>query len=144
MVKIRPLVQSDFPAWLELWNGNNEGHKDPAVTTETWSRLMDDGSGVCGLCAEDEGALTGLVHYILHPTTGSLNPAGYMQDVYVDPAARGKGVARKLVEAVAKQGKTEKWARLYWIAQEENEAAQALYKKFGTKLNFTVHAMAMK
>lgn len=143
-VRVRPLVQDDFAAWLPLWDGNNDGQRDMDVTSQTWARLMDSNSAVFGFGAEDSGCLIGLVHYILHPTTGSMGDACYMQDVYVDPAVRGKGAGRKLVEAVAAQGKKEGWARLYWIAEADNEAAQALYKDFGVKLNFTVHAMIVK
>lgn len=138
-IKIRPLEQKDFPAWLPLWDGNNQGHKNPDVTTETWARIIDKDTQVFGLCAEDNGKLLGLVHYVLHPTTGSLNPAAYMQDVYVDPAHRKKGIARKLVEAVIEHGKREKWARLYWLAEKDNKPAQELYKSLGTQLDFTLH-----
>lgn len=140
------MQNDDFPAWLPLWNGNNQGHKDDAVTTETWTRLIDPQAQVFGLVAQDQssGALLGLVHYILHPTTGAIAPACYMQDVFVDTAARGRGIGRKLVGAVADIGRKEKWARLYWFAEQNNEAAQALYKKFGVKLNFSLHGMSLK
>ena len=38
---------------------------------------------------EDGDALLGMIQYVLHPTTGAINDACYMQDVYVDPAHRG-------------------------------------------------------
>ena len=88
--------------------------------------------------------MVGLVHYVLHPTTGAVAPVCYMQDVYVDPAQRGKGIARKLVKAVALQGKKEGWARMYWLAETSNEAAQGLYKDIGSKLDFTLHILPMK
>lgn len=142
-MNIRPLVTDDFPQWLPLWDGNNQGQRDTAVTSETWSRLIDEAAHVYGLGAFEGEEMRGLVHYILHPTTGSIAYACYMQDVYVDPAHRKKGIAKALVKAVAKRGKEEKWSRLYWIAEADNEAAQALYKDIGVKLDFTLHVMSL-
>lgn len=141
MTQIRSLQQSDFPAWLPLWDGNNLTQRNEAVTTQTWGRLIDPESTVCGLGAVKGDTLIGLVHYVLHPTTGAIEPVCYMQDVYVDPAYRGQGIARKLVKAVALQGKKEGWARMYWLAESTNEAAQGLYKDIGVKLDFTLHIL---
>jgi ribosomal protein S18 acetylase RimI-like enzyme len=139
-VKIRAIENRDFPDWLPLWDGNNLGIRDEAVTAETWARLTDPDFPVRGLVAEEDGKLVGLVHYIEHPTTGSLKNVCYMQDVYVDPARRRSGIARKLIRALEGAGKG-RWARIYWLAESENEAAQALYKALGVKLDFTLHMM---
>ncbi len=141
-VKIRAVENRDFPDWLPLWDGNNLGTRDEAVTSETWSRLIDSNSSVHGLVAEDGGKLIGLLHYITHPTTGSLKDVCYMQDVYVDPERRQKGIAKKLIKELAIIGQKQKnWARIYWLAEEDNIAAQKLYETIGVKMNFTLHMM---
>ena len=143
-LKIRTIENRDFPDWLPLWDGNNLGTRDEAVTSETWSRLTDPEFPVHGLVAESNGKLVGLLHYIEHPTTGSLKDVCYMQDVYVEPAQRQKGIARALLNELAIIGqKNKKWTRIYWLAEEDNEAAQKLYETIGTKLNFTLHMMAL-
>ena len=53
----------------------------------------------------------------------------YLQDLFVDPALRGRGVARALIEAVAKAALERGAERLYWLTQEHNAAARALYDK---------------
>ncbi|MBX2835119.1 MAG: GNAT family N-acetyltransferase [Micavibrio sp.] len=143
MVRVRPLDSNDFPNWLPLWDANNLGTRNEAVTSETWTRLNDPASKVCGIVAEKNGALVGLVHYVLHPTTGAINDVCYMQDVYVDEAHRGKGIARKMVQALAAEGRKQKWARLYWLAESKNEAAAALYKNLGVKLDFDLYMMGL-
>ena len=143
MVKIRPLKQNDFPNWLPLWDGNNQGQRNEDVTAQTWSRLIDPGAGVHGLGAFDGEAMLGLVHYILHPSTGTLEPICYMQDVYVAPEHRKQGIARRLVREVAKIGERENWARMYWLAETANEPAQKLYKNIGVKLDFTLHILPL-
>ena len=141
-LKIRAIENRDFPDWLPLWDGNNLGQRDEEVTSETWSRLTDSNSAVHGLVAEKDGELVGLLHYIIHPTTGSLKDVCYMQDVYTNPDHRNQGVARALIEQLAKIGKN-KWARIHWFAESDNDAAQHLYQTLGVKLNFTLHVMKL-
>ena len=141
MTQIRPLHPTDFPEWLPLWNGNNLGQTNEAITTSTWTRLIDEDSPVHGLCAVNGNTLVGIVQYVLHPTTGAIDPVCYMQDVYVASAHRGKGIGRKLVKALAAHGKKENWNRMYWLAESSNEPAQALYKTLGIKLDFTLHVL---
>ena len=141
MAVIRSLSPEDFPVWLKLWNGNNGGVENEAITTNTWMRLIDTQSPVHGLIIEDKGAPAGLVHYVLHPVTGSLQPVCYMQDLYVEPAHRRHGLARAMVKELARLCTQEQWARLYWLAEQTNEAAQNLYKTLGVKLDFTLHVV---
>ena len=138
-ITIRPLQLNDFPSWLPLWNANNLGHRNEIVTTETWSRLTNDHNPVCGICALKNGEMVGLVHYILHPTTGSIENACYMQDVFVHEDHRSQGIAKKMIVDLIEIGKKEKWSRLYWLADASDDAAQALYKNIGVKMNFTLH-----
>ena len=139
---IRPLEQDDYEKWLPLWDGNNLGHRDAAVTAKTWERLCDpDNTVMNGLCAMMGGEMFGIVHYILHPTTGQLNPVCYMQDVYVDPEHRRKGVGRRLVDEVTQIGSKEKWGRMYWITPEDNLEAKAMYENFGIKLDFSFYVL---
>src|SRR5690606_34914997 len=94
---IRPLQDEDFAQWLPLWDGNNQNTRDDAVTKETWSRMQNSGYPVFGIGAFFDDRLVGILHYVLHPTTGSVKLVGYMQDVYVDPDFRNRGIARALV-----------------------------------------------
>lgn len=141
-LSIRPLSQDDYQQWLPLWDGNNLGHRNEAVTAETWRRLMDPHYPVFGLGAYEEKKLTGILHYVLHPTTGGIQPVCYLQDLYVDPAFRRKGIARALILEVADIGKKAKWTRIYWLSEKNNEAARNLYKNIGIGVdNFTLHVL---
>lgn len=143
-MKIRPIHSDDFGAWLPLWNANNLGHINEPVTTQTWMRLTDETAQVCGLVAENKGELVGLLQYVLHPTTGSIEPVCYMQDVFVTPERRSQGIARKMIAELERIGKREAWNRIYWLAEANNEAAQALYKSLGQKMDFTLHILPVK
>lgn len=140
---IEPPKAADYDGWLMLWDANNQGLRNEEVTAETWRRLNDPDSPVCGLVARVNGHVAGLVHYILHPTTGHIAPVCYMQDVFVAPLFRRQGIARCMIEELAMTGRKKKWARLYWLAESSNEAAQQLYRDFGVKLNFSLHVMPL-
>ena len=140
---IDDIKPDDFDAWRKLWDANNLGHKNEAVTRETWNRLLNPVYPVHGLVARMDGKIAGLVHYVLHPVTGHIEPVAYMQDLYVDPAFRRQGVARALVEQLAVLGKREGWARLYWLAEGENARAQALYRNLGVRLDFSLHILPL-
>ncbi|MCK5384448.1 MAG: GNAT family N-acetyltransferase [Alphaproteobacteria bacterium] len=139
---IRPLVLEDYSKWLPLWNGNNLGQHNEDVTAKTWERLCDPkNTQVNGLAADMGGRLLGITHYILHPTTGHINQVCYMQDVYVDPAHRRKGIAKRMVEELTKIAVREKWARMYWLTQTGNLEAKAMYESFGVKLDFSFYVL---
>lgn len=139
MFKIRGVQSSDYAEWLPLWQANNDGKDKPAVTKETWVRLMDSGSPVNGLVAVRADKIAGLLHYVLHPTTGSIEPICYMQDLYVAPTHRRHGAAKALVLELVKIGNKAGWNRLYWLAEKKNVAAQNLYKTLGLPLDFSLH-----
>jgi ribosomal protein S18 acetylase RimI-like enzyme len=143
-MEIAPLQQQDYTDWLPLWRANMEHSVTDDVTVETWRRICDPASPVKGLRARNaEGALIGICHYVLHPTTGNIKMIAYMQDLYVHPDHRRKGIARKLVTYLAALGTAQGWARIYWLAEGKNEAAQRLYETLGLKLDFTLHVLPL-
>ncbi len=143
---VSALQESDYDQWLPLWQANMEHSVSDDVTAETWRRICDPDYPVGGLCArlEEGGPARGICHFILHPTTGQMKPVCCMQDLYVDPAFRNKGVARALVTFLAAMGTTQDWARIYWLAESRNVPAQQLYASLGLKLDFTLHVMPLR
>lgn len=139
---IRALTRKDYDAWLPLWQANCLNQISDDVTAATWRRLCHLKEGVFGLGAfDDAGNLCGFLHYILHPTTGFIEPACYMQDLYVDEQYRRQGIAKQLVWALNDLGQTQKWARIYWFAENNNKEVQNLYENLGVKMDFSLHML---
>lgn len=138
---IRFLEFSDYPDWLPLWNGNNLGVENDDLTAQTWARICDEDSKVCGLGLFEDGRLVGILHYVLHPSTGAMQDICYMQDVFVDPAHRRKGLAKAMIEHLHKVGKKEKWGRIYWLADKSDTGVQAFYQNLGVALDFSLHIL---
>jgi ribosomal protein S18 acetylase RimI-like enzyme len=54
---------------------------------------------------------------------------GVMDDLFVKEEARGRGIARSLINAILEHGRQRSWAHLRWLAPEEDKPAIALYDK---------------
>lgn len=130
MLEIGPLRQQDRPGWDILARGYKTFYQavlpDEAYD-HTWRALMD-GQGLYGLAARLDGKVVGIAHYLFHAMFWQVD-ACYLQDLFVDEAARGQGVARALIERVARVASERKASRLYWTTQEDNAQARTLYDK---------------
>src|ERR1700748_1150780 len=102
MIEIGPLRPGDRAAWEALARGYkpfySESEPDEAYE-QTWRRLAA-GTEIHGLGGRLDGRLVGIAHYVFHPAVWS-GEACYLQDLFTDEAARGRGAARALVPAEA-------------------------------------------
>jgi len=143
---IRFAVRTDFAQWLPLWEGYNKfyGRFGPTalpdeITRMTWARFFDAYEPVHAMVAEEEGQLVGLVHYLFHRSTISIAPTCYLQDLFTQESARGKGVGRMLINAVYEQAKLAGLTRVYWQTHESNSTAMKLYDKVAEHSGFVVY-----
>jgi GNAT superfamily N-acetyltransferase len=140
---IRPLQQSDFESWLELWRAYLRFYRAELAeqtTISTFERLVTRPDDVVGLVAEgDQGALLGFAHLVFHPSTWSTDPYCYLVDLFVSPAARGTATARDIVAAVYAEADRRGAARTYWQTQQYNGAARSLYDQVGRVTSFIVY-----
>lgn len=138
-IAIRALAAEDRQEWLALWQGYQrfyETRLDGDVTALTWSRIIDPDGPISGLAAEESGRLLGFTHYLFHPSSWTKSDYCYLQDLFVAQEARGRSVARMLIEEVAARAEAAGAARLYWLTHESNEGARALYDKIAVRTGF--------
>lgn len=128
---IRPLAATDRSEWGQLWQGYLRFYESdvPAdVTALTWQRILDPEAPIHAFCAATpDGKLLGIVHYLFHPVTWAAGPRCYLEDLFTAPEARGKGVARALIEAVYAAADQRGADQVYWLTQEFNTTARRLY-----------------
>jgi GNAT superfamily N-acetyltransferase len=105
---------------------------------QTWQRLTA-GTELFGLGARLDGRLVGIAHYFFHPAFWS-GEACYLQDLFTDEAARGRGAARALIEGVAAAARERGADRFYWHTQESNARARVLYDKVARFTGFIRYA----
>lgn len=144
---IRPLAAADRTAWEPLWQGYLAFYKTalPAEVTDlTFARLTDGNEPMGGFVSLDEsGRIVGIVHWVTHRTCWAEADNCYLQDLFVDPAIRGGGHGKALIEAVYDKAAQIGCGRVYWQTQETNAVAQVLYNKLADRSGFIVYRKAI-
>lgn len=132
---VNELTTQDRARWAELWRGYLDFYKTalpPEIYEHTWQRLMAPESPIRGLAARlggDTAPIVGIGHYLFHAHAWMTAEVCYLQDLFVDDAARRQGCGRKLIEAVAAIARERGCARLYWTTKEDNTVARSLYDR---------------
>ncbi len=137
-VEVTALQATDQARWTELWRAYLAFYHTTLpdeVFDATWSRVQDD-AVLHGLGARRDGQLVGITHFLFHPSTWTAAPVCYLQDLFVDEAMRGQGVAQALIEAIADRARTRDSARLYWLTQDHNATARRLYDRLAKHSGF--------
>jgi ribosomal protein S18 acetylase RimI-like enzyme len=132
-IGIRALRAGDRERWDELWQGYLDFYRCslPAdITALTWRRLLDPAHPFQGLAAvAPQERLAGIVHFHVHASTWARVGYCYLEDLFVDPACRGLGLGRALIEAVYRTADAQGAERVYWHTETTNEQAQGLYRQ---------------
>jgi GNAT superfamily N-acetyltransferase len=143
---IRFVARQDYEQWLVLWDGYNAFYGRsgatalaPEITRMTWARFFDAYEPVHALVAQRGGQLLGLTHYLFHRSTTAIEPVCYLQDLFTDEAARGKGVGGALINGVYEQARRAGSPRVYWQTHQTNHTAQQLYNKVSEHSGFVVY-----
>jgi ribosomal protein S18 acetylase RimI-like enzyme len=129
---VRSLQPADRERWNELWRGYLQFYKHdlPADLTElTWRRLLDPAHPFQGFAALDGERIAGIVHFHVHASTWARFGYCYLEDLFVDPACRGQGLGRTLIEAVYRAADEQGAERVYWHTENTNDRAQHLYRQ---------------
>ncbi len=144
---IRAALPGDEKSWRGLWSGycSFYGTTLPAeVTDRTWQRILDPESAVMCLIAEVEGQVYGFANCVVHEATWETQPVCYLEDLYVMPSARGRGIGGALIEWLRHAMRAEGWARLYWMTREGNAAARRLYDRHASADDFVRYVIRQK
>jgi GNAT superfamily N-acetyltransferase len=133
-VSIRAVEPADKQSWLAVFReyiAFYDSELPDANYALTWERLNSD-FPIRGLVAESDGRIVGLAHYLFRPSTWSLEPFCYLEDLYVDPRVRNQGVGRALIAEIQKIAQEAGSPRLYWTTAPDNLTARSLYDQIAT------------
>ena len=127
---IRAIEEKDKNQWLKLWAGYLEFYKStisPEQTELTWKRLINNELKMFGFVAESEEGVIGFTHCLFRPSTWTETDYCYLEDLFVDPKIRGKGIGIALINKLFEMAKEKNSKRVYWTTQEFNKTARVLY-----------------
>ncbi len=145
MSTIRGLRSQDWDDWSTLWAGYLAFYRaelDDLTTQSTFERLCAGEEGMFGLLAlDDTGKGIGMANCVLHASTWSRQPKCYLEDLFVDPGARGHDVGQALLRAVKEAGTERGAGTVYWHTQQYNGRARSLYDLVARPTSFVVYEM---
>jgi GNAT superfamily N-acetyltransferase len=137
MISIGKLVPSDRADWEALFRAYIDFYRrvePPETYDRAWSVFQED-TRLHAFGARLDGRLVGITHFLIHPSTSGPDVC-YLQDLFTAPEARGRGVARALIAAVADWAGAQGCSRVYWLTHESNRTARYLYDKVAENRGF--------
>ena len=135
MINIRKGTPADVEPTLRLIKELAEYEKAPEQVINTVEQMLKDGFGEKPifdlLVAETNDNIVGIAIYFIKYSTWK-GKCLYLDDIVVQESLRGKGIGRKLFDAVAAEAKLQNCQQLQWQVLNWNEPAINFYKKYDT------------
>ena len=100
----------------------------PSGAPATYAFVIDAGAH-----EEDANPLAGFALWSVRPSTWTGRYSIYLEDLYVEPAFRGKGFGTALFERLITECETGGYPRFEWSVLDWNEPAQKFYESFQAK-----------
>lgn len=134
-MKIRLLEQKDFDAVLSMMEVFYASdaliiHPDVKTLKKTLADAIEAGPYLKGYGFEQEGILCGYGMVAMSYSTEAGGLCAWIEDIYVTPAHRGKGLGKAFLDFVAETYGPQV-ARLRLEAEPENEKAISVYQNAG-------------
>jgi len=138
MLSIRQATAADASLMLDFIRRLAEYEREPHAVIATEEGLIRDGFGPqpkyrC-LIAEWAGAPAGFALFHYNYSTWRGQPGLYLEDLFVHPEMRGKGVGKALLQRLAQIALEENCYGLRWMVLEWNSPALKFYDALGAEL----------
>lgn len=134
---IRDAHPSDTRDLLRLIRALALYEKEPDAVRTTEAdldrALFGSDPKVFAYVAEQDGAVVGMAIYFLSFSTWTGRHSLYLEDLFVDPRCRGRGLGRELMAALARRAVDLGCARMEWSVLDWNEPAIGFYRALGAR-----------
>ena len=136
---IRPATEADVPAIADLIRGLARYEKleqDVTMTEELLAKsLFGPRPYAETLLAEESGKPIGFALFFHNFSTFLALPGIYLEDLFVVPEHRGRGVGRALLKELARIAVERGCGRLEWSVLDWNRDAIGFYERLGATPN---------
>ena len=138
MLTIRPATASDISLIQQFIRDLAEYEREPEAAVATQEDLLRDGFGPepkyrC-VIAEWNGEPAGFAFFFYNYSTWQGKPGLYLEDLFVKPSFRGKGIGKALLLHLAKIAAAENCGRFQWQVLDWNTPAIDFYKSLGAEM----------
>ena len=141
---IREIRLDDKKQWETLYKGYADFYKvemNDKILNTVWEWIHDNNHDVCGLVYEQDNKIIGIAHYRKMPSPLRGKYIGFLDDLFVEPNHRKKGVGEKMINEIKEISKKNNWNLVRWITREDNIKAKSLYEKLSKKTNWEVYEL---
>jgi GNAT superfamily N-acetyltransferase len=139
---IRPARPADVPVILRLIRALADYEKLTSEVTATEARLHASlfpedpaaaGPAAYCLIAEVDGTPAGFALYFFNYSTFLARPGLYLEDLFVEPGFRGRGLGKALLLHLAKLANQRGCGRMEWTVLDWNQPAIGFYESLGAR-----------
>ena len=146
--KVRPVREDEFDAWTRLFRGYADFYQWPTSDEHQraiWGWIHESRriEGVVAVEVDAEnneiGEASGLAHLRewVRPLRGVV--CGYLDDLCVDPAIRGRGAAEALFAAINRIALEHDWAIVRWTTANDDYRARSVYDRVATRTTWVTY-----
>jgi GNAT superfamily N-acetyltransferase len=137
-ITIAPVTPAEVPTLLELIRElarfERLEHEVEATPESLHASLFGPQPAAGALFAHCDGDVAGYAIYFFTFSSFVGRAGIWMEDVYVRPQFRKRGLGRRLIEAVAQIGAERGCGRFEWTALNWNEPALEFYRGLGARV----------
>jgi GNAT superfamily N-acetyltransferase len=134
-MQIRPATPQDVPEILALIHELAAYEREPMAVEATEADLLRDGFGPSPRfftqMALVDGETAGMALYFHNWSTWRGRPGIHLEDLFVRPRFRGRGIGKALLRTVARAAVQNGCGRLQWDVLEWNKPAIDFYQGLG-------------
>ena len=138
MHNIRRATEADVELILQFIRDLAEYEREPQAAIATAEDILRDGfrgqPKFWVLIAEWDGEAAGFAFYFFNYSTWLGKPGLFLEDLFVKPAMRGKGIGKALLAELARIAVAEKCYGVKWEVLDWNQPAIDFYERLGAKL----------
>ena len=138
MLRLRPAVRADVPLILSLIRELATYERDLGAVVATEAALERDGFGERPLfqvtIAEWDGVPVGFALWFFAYSTWRGQPTLYLEDLFVRPEARGRGIGKEMMRFLARAALDAGCGRFVWQVLDWNTPSIEFYESLGAEV----------
>src|SRR5659263_649322 len=127
---VGPPGPEDHAHWRELYRGYADFYQEP-VTDEQLDRVWS-------------WTPVGLAHYRPYFRPLAAAVAGHLDDLFVEPGARGTGAVDALFDGLRTIARERGWSKIRWITADDNHRARSKYDQVAERTMWVIYDMPVQ